>query len=81
MATLAELCIVACADAFRGSGEVIATGIGPVHAARLRWRKRMAPSTQGALRRLAGNVIDFVRIPPCGTDSAEHQRLRAMMGV
>ena len=30
MATLAELCIVACADAFRGSGEVIATGIGPV---------------------------------------------------
>lgn len=30
MATLAELCIVACADAFRGSGEVVATGIGPV---------------------------------------------------
>lgn len=30
MATLAELCILACADAFRGSGEVIATGIGPV---------------------------------------------------
>jgi glutaconate CoA-transferase, subunit B len=30
MVTLAELCIVACAEAFRGSGEVIATGIGPV---------------------------------------------------
>jgi glutaconate CoA-transferase subunit B len=30
MTSLAELCIVACADAFRGSGEVIATGIGPV---------------------------------------------------
>jgi glutaconate CoA-transferase, subunit B len=30
MVTLAELCIAACADAFRGSGEVIATGIGPV---------------------------------------------------
>lgn len=29
MTSLAELCIVACADAFRGSGEVIATGIGP----------------------------------------------------
>lgn len=28
--TLAELCIVACAEAFRGNGEVIATGIGPV---------------------------------------------------
>lgn len=30
MASLAELCIVACAEAFRGNGEVIATGIGPV---------------------------------------------------
>ena len=30
MATLAELCILACAEAFRNSGEVIATGIGPV---------------------------------------------------
>lgn len=30
MATLAELCIVACAEAFRGSPEGIATGIGPV---------------------------------------------------
>ena len=29
-ATLAELCILACAETFRGSGEVIATGIGPV---------------------------------------------------
>lgn len=28
--SLAELCIAACAEAFRGSGEVIATGIGPV---------------------------------------------------
>jgi len=28
--TLAELCIAACAEAFRGSGEVVATGIGPV---------------------------------------------------
>ncbi len=28
--TLAELCIVACAEAFRGSPEGIATGIGPV---------------------------------------------------
>lgn len=27
---LADLLIVACADAFRGSGEVVATGIGPV---------------------------------------------------
>lgn len=30
MATLAELCIVACAEAFRGNGEVVATGVGPV---------------------------------------------------
>lgn len=30
MATLAELCIVACSEAFRGNGEVIATGVGPV---------------------------------------------------
>jgi glutaconate CoA-transferase subunit B len=30
IATLAELCIVACAEAFRGNGEIIATGIGPV---------------------------------------------------
>ncbi|MBX3594724.1 ketoacid CoA transferase [Sphingomonas sp.] len=30
MATLAELCIVACADAFRTDQERIATGIGPV---------------------------------------------------
>jgi glutaconate CoA-transferase subunit B len=28
--TLAELCILACAEAFRGGGEVVATGIGPV---------------------------------------------------
>lgn len=28
--TLAELLIVACAEAFRGSGEVVATGIGPI---------------------------------------------------
>lgn len=30
MATLAELCIVACSEAFRSNGEVIATGVGPV---------------------------------------------------
>lgn len=30
MASLAELCILACAETFRGSGEVVATGIGPV---------------------------------------------------
>ncbi|MXO74366.1 ketoacid CoA transferase [Altererythrobacter aerius] len=30
MATLAELCIVACSEAFRGNGEVVATGVGPV---------------------------------------------------
>jgi len=29
-ATLAELLIVACSEAFRGNGEVVATGIGPV---------------------------------------------------
>lgn len=29
-ATLAELCIVACSEAFRGNGEVVATGVGPV---------------------------------------------------
>lgn len=29
-ATLAELCIVACSEAFRGNGEIIATGVGPV---------------------------------------------------
>ena len=29
-ATLAELCIAACAEAFRGNGEVVATGVGPV---------------------------------------------------
>lgn len=28
--TLAELCIVACAEAFRGNGEIVATGVGPV---------------------------------------------------
>jgi glutaconate CoA-transferase, subunit B len=28
--TLAELCIVACSEAFRGNGEVVATGVGPV---------------------------------------------------
>lgn len=28
--SLAELCIFACAEAFRGNGEVVATGIGPV---------------------------------------------------
>lgn len=28
--SLAELCIAACAEAFRGNGELIATGIGPV---------------------------------------------------
>ena len=30
MASLAELCIAACSEAFRGNGEVIATGVGPV---------------------------------------------------
>lgn len=30
MATLAELCIAACADAFRTDREIVATGIGPV---------------------------------------------------
>ncbi len=30
MGTLAELCIVACSEAFRGNGEVVATGVGPV---------------------------------------------------
>jgi glutaconate CoA-transferase subunit B len=30
MASLAELCIVACSEAFRGNGEVIATGVGPI---------------------------------------------------
>lgn len=30
MATLAELCIVACSEAFRGNGEIVATGVGPV---------------------------------------------------
>ena len=29
-ATLAELCIVACAEAFRSNGEIVATGVGPV---------------------------------------------------
>lgn len=29
-ATLAELCIAACAEAFRGNGEIVATGVGPV---------------------------------------------------
>ncbi|BBF71902.1 MAG: ketoacid CoA transferase [Sphingobium sp.] len=29
-ATLAELCIFACSEAFRGNGEIIATGVGPV---------------------------------------------------
>jgi glutaconate CoA-transferase subunit B len=28
--SLAELCIVACSEAFRGNGEVVATGVGPV---------------------------------------------------
>ena len=28
--TLAELCIFACSEAFRGNGEIIATGVGPV---------------------------------------------------
>jgi glutaconate CoA-transferase, subunit B len=28
--TLAELCIVACSEAFRNNGEIIATGVGPV---------------------------------------------------
>lgn len=28
--TLAELCVFACSEAFRGNGEVIATGVGPV---------------------------------------------------
>jgi glutaconate CoA-transferase, subunit B len=28
--TLAELCILACSEAFRGNGEIIATGVGPV---------------------------------------------------
>jgi glutaconate CoA-transferase, subunit B len=30
MSSLAELCIVACSEAFRGNGEVVATGVGPV---------------------------------------------------
>lgn len=29
-ATLADLCVVACSEAFRGNGEVVATGVGPV---------------------------------------------------
>lgn len=29
-ATLAELCILACSEAFRSNGEVVATGVGPV---------------------------------------------------
>lgn len=29
-ATLAELCILACSEAFRGGGEIVATGVGPV---------------------------------------------------
>jgi glutaconate CoA-transferase subunit B len=28
--TLAELCIVACSEAFRNNGEIVATGVGPV---------------------------------------------------
>jgi glutaconate CoA-transferase subunit B len=28
--TLAELCIAACCEAFRGNGEIVATGVGPV---------------------------------------------------
>jgi glutaconate CoA-transferase subunit B len=28
--TLAELCILACSEAFRGGGEIVATGVGPV---------------------------------------------------
>ena len=28
--TLAELCVVACSEAFRGNGEIVATGVGPV---------------------------------------------------
>lgn len=28
--TLADLCIVACSEAFRGNGEIIATGVGPI---------------------------------------------------
>ena len=28
--TLADLCIVACSEAFRGNGEVVATGVGPI---------------------------------------------------
>jgi glutaconate CoA-transferase, subunit B len=30
MTTLAELCIAACSEAFRGNGEIVATGVGPV---------------------------------------------------
>jgi glutaconate CoA-transferase, subunit B len=30
MPSLAELCIAACSEAFRGNGEVVATGVGPV---------------------------------------------------
>jgi glutaconate CoA-transferase, subunit B len=30
MASLAELCIAACSEAFRNNGEVVATGVGPV---------------------------------------------------
>ena len=28
--SLAELCIAACSEAFRGNGEIVATGVGPV---------------------------------------------------
>ncbi len=28
--SLAELCIVACSEAFRGNGEIVATGVGPI---------------------------------------------------
>ncbi len=28
--TLADLCIVACSEAFRDNGEIIATGVGPI---------------------------------------------------
>lgn len=28
--TLAELCVFACSEAFRGNGEIVATGVGPV---------------------------------------------------
>lgn len=35
--TLARLCIFACSEAFRGNGEIVATGVGPVRALPQAW--------------------------------------------